>query len=53
MPLQSQALGAIVAEVTAQPSRELGVALDIGVGAAPELRALEMGAGDALELSSG
>ena len=53
MPLQSQALGATVAEVTAQPSRELGVDLDIGVVAAPELRALEMGAGDALGLSPG
>ena len=53
MPLQSQALGATVAEVTAQPSREVGVDFDIGVVAAPELRALGVGGGDALGLSSG
>ena len=53
MPLQLHALGAIVAEVTAQPSRELGVALGIGVVVAPEPRTLEMGAGDAMGLSSG
>ena len=53
MPLQPHALGAIVAEVTAQPSRELGVALGMGVIEVPELGTLEMGAGDAMGLASG
>ena len=53
MPLHPHALGVTVAEVTAQPSRELGVALGMGVIEVPELRTLEMGAGDAMGLSSG
>ena len=56
MPLQSQALGATVAEVTAQPSKEVGVdfvIVVVVVVAAPGLKALGVGGGDALGLSSG
>ena len=52
MPLQSQALGATVAEVTAQPSKEVGVDfVKVAVVTAPGLK--EVGGGDALGLSSG
>ena len=51
MPFQPHALGVTVAEVTAHPNRELGVAL--GMGEVPARGTLEMGAGDAMGLASG
>ena len=38
MPLQPHALGAVVAEVTAHPSMEVGVTLGAGVAPAGGLR---------------
>ena len=52
MPLQSQALGATVAEVTAQPSKEVGVDfVKVAVVTATGLK--EVGGGVALGLFSG